>query len=47
MNYAKIMENGTVRISSIKKRATNHSRKRNQRDLVTLSLSATQRQKKM
>ena len=34
MNYAKIMENGTVRISSIKKEATNHSRKRNQRDLV-------------
>ena len=47
MNYAKIMENGTVRISSIKKRAISRSKRKNQRDLATLSLLAIQRQKKM
>ena len=33
MNYAKIMENGTVRAPS-RKRAISRSKKRNQRDLA-------------
>ena len=45
MNYAKIMENGTVRISSIKKEG--YKPLKEEKGSVTLSLSAIQKQKRM